>query len=412
MPYYVSGQIQQNEDLIALLPEDAIHKRNIDVRTRHEAITIDRAQKTVTVLDHAADRQFEQTYEKLIIATGAKPIIPPLEGIRLEGVFPLKEFQDGINLKGFIEQYQPRCGVIIGGGYIGVEMAEAFRRVGMEVWVVEAQSRIMAIMDADMASLVTEELQSHGVEIITGRKVIGLDGQDRVRSVRLDDDRQLDADCVLLSIGVMPQYELAEKAGLRLGPAKAILVDHYLRTSDPDIYAAGDCSAVYHRILREPLFIPLGLTANRQGRMCGENIVAELSGQRPRPFPGIIGTAVTKVFNLEMAKTGIGSSEIERYGLGHIRAAKIKGRNLPHFFPGSTDVWVKLFYEDHTGVIVGGQIVGGTGAALRIDVIAAAVTQAMRLDELYDLDMAYAPPISPVWDPLLLAARTAMNDLD
>lgn len=344
-----------------------------------------------------------------MIATGARAILPPIPGIELKGVFPMKEFQDGIDLKEFIEKEKPKKGVIIGGGYIGVEVSESFRKAGMEVTVVEAMPRIMAIMDEDMSELVAGEMKRNAVEIIIGKKVVGIQGDERVRSVLLEDGSSLEAGCVLMSIGVAPRSEIAAQAGLELGQRNGIKVDRYLRTSDPDIYAAGDCSTVFHRLLCENVFIPLGLTANRQGRMCGENIVGELRGKNLKPFPGIIGTAVTKVFDYEIAKTGIGQADIDRYGLRHINSTKIKAKNLPGYFPGASELWVKLFFEEESKVIVGGQIIGKTGSALRINALVAAITQGMRLDELYTLDTAYAPPFSPVWDPLLIAAKSGMK---
>jgi len=409
MPYYVSGQIHESDQLIALWPEDAIAKRGIDLRLLHEVTGIDRAGKKVSLHDLDSGQVFEQEYEKLLIATGARAVRPDLPGIGLPGIFPLKEFQDGINLKAFIEKGKPRSGVIIGGGYIGVETAESFSRVGLDVTVVEALPRIMTIMDEDMAQLVADEMIQHGVRILAGRKVVGFEGEGQVRKVLLDDGGSLDADVVLLSIGVLPESRIAGDAGLELGERKAIKVDPYLRTTDPDVFAAGDCSTAFHRILKQDVFIPLGLTANRQGRMCGENIVAGLTGAGMRPFPGIIGTAVTKVFDLEIGRAGIGALEIERYKLGGISRVKIKAKNLPGYYPGATDIWVKLYYEDTSQVIVGGQIIGRDGSVLRIDTLAAAITARMRLEDLYSLDMAYAPPIAPVWDPLLIAARMGMK---
>ncbi|HPR04902.1 MAG TPA: FAD-dependent oxidoreductase [Deltaproteobacteria bacterium] len=381
----------------------------MDLKTRHEALSINRETQTVTVRNLQDGMYLEQGYGILVLATGARAVMPDLPGIDLPGVFPMKEFQDGIDLKSFLENQKPGKAVIIGGGYIGVEVAESFRGTGMDVTVVEALPRIMAIMDDDMSLLVGAELKKNGVEVITGRKVIGLDGDTQVRAVKLDDGASVEAVCVLVSIGVAPNNELAVTAGLELGPRGAIQVDRYQRTSDPHIFAAGDCCTVYHRLLCRDVFIPLGLTANRQGRMCGENIVLEMRGEKLKPFPGVIGTAVTRVFGLEIAKTGIGQVEVDRHGLRHISDVKIKARTLPGYFPGSSDLWVKLFFEDDSRVIVGGQIIGGPGSALRINTVVAAATKAMRLDELYTLDTAYAPPISPVWDPLLIAARSAMK---
>ncbi|HDP23975.1 MAG TPA: hypothetical protein ENN34_00890 [Deltaproteobacteria bacterium] len=379
------------------------------MKTRHEAISIDRDHKTVTIRNLTDEVTFEQAYEKLVIATGARAIIPDMPGIRLKGVFPMKEFQDGIDIKAFIEEKKPKRAVIIGGGYIGVEVAESFAHLGMKVTIVEALDRIMAIMDEDMSELVATELKKNGVDIVTSTKVVGMEGDERVKAVLLEDETTIAADCVLVSIGVSPSSEIAQNAGLDLGPRKAILVDRYLRTSDPDIYAAGDCSTVFHRLMCEPVFIPLGLTANRQGRMCGENIVAELAGTKLKPFPGIIGTAVTRAFDLEIAKTGLGQTDIDRYNLKHISSVKIKARNLPGYFPGSSEIWVKIYFEEETRVIVGGQIIGKAGSALRINALVVAVTQGMRLDEIYALDTAYAPPFSPVWDPMLIAAKAGMK---
>ena len=409
MPYYVSGLIHKSEQLLALSPEEAINKRGIDLKVRHEVTHVDRSGKRVTVRDLTTGKIFEQEYEKLIMATGARAIRPNLPGIELSGIFTLKEFQDGLDLKRFIEHEKPTRGVIIGGGYIGVEVADAFGALGMEVSVIEAVARIMTIMDEDMSRLVADEMTRNRVKIITGKKVVGFEGEGRVRKVILEDGDSVDADCVVLSIGVVPNSELAAGAGLELGERNAIKVDCFQKTSDPDIFAAGDCSTAYHRVLKLDVFIPLGLTANRQGRMCGENLVAELAGKEQKPFPGIIGTAITKVFDLEVGKTGIGRFDIERYKLEGISSVAIKARNLPGYYPGSTDMWVKIYFDEASKVIVGGQIIGTGGSAMRLDTLVAAVSAGMTLDDLYGLDMAYAPPFAPVWDPLLIAARTGMK---
>ncbi len=409
MPYYVSGLIHKSDQLLALSPEEAINKRGIDLKVRHEVTHVDRPGKRVTVHDLMTGKIFEQEYEKLIMATGARAIRPSLPGIELSGIFTLKEFQDGLDLKRFIEQEKPIRGVIIGGGYIGVEISEAFGALGMEVSVIEALPQIMTIMDEDMSKHVADEMTGNRVKIITGKKVVGFEGEGRVRKVILDGGDSVDADCVVLSIGVIPNSELAAGAGLELGERNAIKTDRFQKTSDPDIFAAGDCSTAYHRVLKQDVFIPLGLTANRQGRICGENLVAELAGNDQKSFPGIIGTAITKVFDLEVGKTGIGRFDIERYKLSGINSVTIKAGNLPGYYPGSTDMWVKIYFNEDSKVIVGGQIIGKGGSAMRLDTLVAAVTAGMTLDDLYSLDMAYAPPFAPVWDPLLIAAKTGMK---
>jgi CoA-dependent NAD(P)H sulfur oxidoreductase len=409
MPYYVSGLIHKSDQLLALSPEEAINKRGIDLKVRHEVTHVDRSGKRVTVRDLITGKIFEQEYEKLIMATGAQAIRPNLPGIELSGIFTLKEFQDGLDLKRFIEQEKPTRGIIIGGGYIGLEVSDAFGALGMEVSVIEALPRIMTIMDEDMSALVADEMTKNRVKIITGKKVVGFRGSRRVEKVILDGGDMVDVDCVVLSIGVAPNSGLAAAAGLELGERNAIKTDRFQKTSDPDIFAAGDCATAYHRVLKLDVFIPLGLTANRHGKMCGENLVAELAGKELKPFPGIIGTAITKVFDLEVGKTGIGRFDIERYKLVGIKSVTIKARNLPDYYPGSTDIWVKVYFNEASKVIVGGQIIGKTGSAMRLDTLVAAITAGMTLDDLYGLDLAYAPPFAPVWDPLLIAARTGMK---
>jgi CoA-dependent NAD(P)H sulfur oxidoreductase len=351
----------------------------------------------------------DQEYEKLLIATGARAIRPEMPTDHLAGIFFMKQFQDGLDIRKFIESEKPRRAVIIGGGYIGLEASEMFGQLGLDVTLVEARPRIMEIMDEDMSEIIVDEMRNRSVQVLTGRKVIGFEGTGRVEKVLLDNGDPLDADCVLVCIGVTPNSEIAGQAGLARGEKNAVMVDRYLRTNDPDIYAAGDCSTVYHRVLDKDVYIPLALGANRQGRMCGENIAAELSGNELKPFPGVLGTAVTKFFDCEVGKSGIGEAEVGRYGLGKIGSVKIKADNLPGYYPGASDIWVKLYYEDASRIVVGGQIIGRGGAALRINTIVAAISARMSLADVYNLDTAYAPPFSPVWDPILIAARVGMK---
>jgi len=375
----------------------------------HEVICIHREQKIVSVKDLSIGTVFDQEYEKLIIATGARAIRPEMPADHLVGIFSMKQFQDGLDIRAFIESEKPRRAVIIGGGYIGLEASEMFGHIGLNVTLVEARPRIMEIMDEDMSEIIVDEMRNRSVQVLTGRKVIGFEGTGRVRKVLLDNGDPLDADCVLVCIGVTPNSEIAGEAGLVCGEKNAVMVDRHLRTNDPDIYAAGDCSTAYHRVLDKDVYIPLALGANRQGRMCGENIVAELSGKELKPFPGILGTAVTKFFDCEVGKSGIGEAEIRRYSLGKIGFVKIKALNLPGYYPGASDMWVKLYYKDDSRIVVGGQIIGRGGSALRINTIVAAISARMSLENVYNLDTAYAPPISPVWDPILIAARVGIK---
>lgn len=409
MPYYVSGEIKDYNKLIVLKPEKAINERNIDLKVEHEVIKIDKENKKVTVKDLKSGNTFEQEYEKLVIATGARGVKPPIEGIDLKGVFPLIELDDSIELTSYLDSEKPKKAVIVGGGFIGVEVAEAFSKRGMDVTLIQAAPSILRTMDVDMSSLVLEEMKRNEVEVLLNAKVTAFKGKEKIEKVILEDGKEIKADVVLISIGVSPNSELAKEAGLELGEKNAVKNNLYLQTSDADIYAAGDCSTVYNALLDKYVFVPLALGANRQGRMCGENIAALLKGERPKPFPGIIGTSMTKVFDYEIGKTGIGEVEIERYGLEHVDSVQIKYVAQAGYYPNRSKIWVKLFFESDTKRIVGGQIVGQAGSVLRIDVLVAAISSDMRLDELYNLDLGYCPPFSPVWDPLLVAAKAALS---
>lgn len=408
MPFYVSGEIKDYNRLIVLKPEKAIQERKIDVRIKHEVLEIDRKNKRVLVKNLENQNTFYQDYEKLVIASGSQAFIPPLENKDLKNIFVLKTLEDGIRLNQFLETEKPQKGVIIGGGFIGVELAESFRKRGITTILVEAAPRVLGVLDASMSQLVLEELQKNKVEVFCSEKLIGFEGKDKVTAV-VTENRKIETDFVLLSIGVIPQSDLAKNAGLMLGDRNAILVNRFLQTSDPDIFAGGDCATVYHSLLEKDLYIPLALGANRQGRMCGENIGAALKNEPMQPFPGILGSAMTKVFDLEVGKTGIGEGEISRYGIKNIEVSEIQYFAKAGYYPERSKIWVKLFYDKETKIIKGGQIVGQSGSVLRLDVISVAIAQKMTLSQLYEIDMGYCPPFSPVWDPLLVAARNAMD---
>lgn len=409
MPYFIGGEIESYRKLAVLTPEKAREKRGIDLHVRHEVTGIDRERKVVTVRNVDSGEEFEQEYGKLVIATGARAVKPPIPGAELSGVLPLKELEDSIQLDSFLKEQQPTRAVIIGGGYIGVEAAEAFRNRGIQVTVVEALPRILNIVDEDMADLARQEMEAKGVTVRSGTKVVSIHGRDGVESVELDGGETLPADVVLLSVGVRPNSEVAGTAGLELGEKQGIVVDRYLKTSDPDIYAAGDCALAYHSILERPVHVPLALPANRQGRMAGENIVAELNGEKLNTFPGVLGSAMIKIFDGEVAKTGVGQSEIDAYGLKEVESVSITSHTLAGYYPGAEPLHVKLYYHAHSKRLMGGQLYGSGRSVLRINILATAISAGMRLEDLYNLDLGYAPPFSPVWDPLLVAARRGMK---
>jgi len=401
MPYYIAGQIDSAEKLVARAPEVFREKQRIDVRTRHEVVAIDTAGRRVRVRDLEADREFEETWDDLLIATGATPIVPNLPNIGAPGVFSLSTLQSGIDVFEDIERHAPRRAVIVGGGYIGIEMAEALLDRNLEVTLIDMAPQVMNTMDPDMADGIAKTMREAGVEVFLDEalKTIETGPDGRVRQVATD-QRRLDADLVILGLGIRPASELAKAAGIELGAAGAIRVDSHMRTSVPHVWAAGDCAESLHIVKEEPVFIALGTVANKHGLVAGIN----LSGGDMQ-FPGVLGTAITRFQDLEIARTGLSEKEAKDTGIAW-RAKTIEALTRSHYFPGAGKIKVKLVVEDGTGRLLGGQIVGRVGAAKRIDTIAAAITARMTAEQLSYLDLAYAPPFSPVWDPVQTAART------
>jgi CoA-dependent NAD(P)H sulfur oxidoreductase len=295
--------------------------------------------------------------------------------------------------------------VIVGGGYIGMEMCESFRKRGLEVSVIEKADRVLGTMDSEITEIVERKIAAEGVKFYHGTSVTGFKGKDGVVDMVTTDKGDFEADLVLLSVGARPNSGLAKEAGIELGAAGAIRVDEYLRTSAPDVYAAGDCAEALHQVTGKKVYIPLGTTANKQGRIAGENA----AGQN-RVFEGIVGTAVTKVFDLEVARTGLSSMEAKREGLASFTAA-IQGRSRSSAYPAGKAITVSYVVEQGTGRLLGAEMVGEEGVAHRIDTLAACLYAKMTVEDVSRLDLAYAPPFATVWDPILIAANVASRKL-
>jgi len=410
MPYYVSGEIKDYNKLIILTPEKAIKERNIDVRLYHEVIKIEPDANKIFVKDLKRNEVLDIVYDKLVIGSGARPVLPDINGLNTKGVFVLKELTDAIDINSYIEEKKPKKGVIIGGGFIGVEVAESFFKRGMEVTLLEAAPRILTILDEDFSNIVKEGIEKNGVKVITGAKINKIKSEGGFVKKVILDNSEIEADIVLISIGVNPNSEFAKDAGLETGDRGAIKVDRYLRTSNKNIFAGGDCATIYNSILDKDLNIPLALGANRQGRLCGENIVKSLRGEDLEEFPPVFGTSMTKTFEWEIAKTGIGEVEIKKYSLTNIESTMIKYFAKAGYYPQRSRIWLKLYFNKYDKKIVGAQIVGNDGSALRIDTVVAAMYMGATVDDLYNMDLGYCPPFSPVWDPLLVAARQATKN--
>lgn len=408
MPYWISGVVESDRQLIVLTPERARERRGIDVRTGHEVTAIDPATKTVTVKRQETGETLIQPYTKLLIATGASAQRPPIPGLDLPGVFTLRAIPDAQRIDQHLEQTHPQRAVIIGGGYIGLEMAEALHARGLSVTIVEMLPHLMPNFDTDMVAEVTTHLAEHGVQVYTGERVNALAQADGHIHVQLASGTTLPAELVLVSTGVRPNSELAKAAGLKLGKSGAIWVDAQMRTSDPHIYAAGDCVEHYHIVLGENAWIPLATSANKGGRIAGDN----MSGQQSS-FPGIAGTAVVKVFDYTMAVTGVTERQAIEHGKWGANGAEevastvITAWEKAGYWPGAERIKVKLIYKKSDGRILGGQIVGKVGVNKRIDIIATALSARMNVETLGMLDLSYAPPYSPTYDPVQVCANVA-----
>jgi NADPH-dependent 2,4-dienoyl-CoA reductase/sulfur reductase-like enzyme len=399
MPYFIAGDITDHHELVVRTPQQ-MAKQGVKVYIQHEVSAIDADAQAVTVRDLKGDREFVQSYDKLVIATGARAVSPSLSGSDLSGVFGLRSLRSGIAIKRFIAEHKPKKAAVIGGGYIGVEMAETFRRLGLRVTMLIRSGQVMrATLDDDVRKLVHAELNHQGVAIVQGTPTTFV-GDDQLKAVATETTRY-PCDIALLGIGARPNVELAQAAGVALGASGAIAVNAHMRTNLPYVYAAGDCCEARHLVSDEQVYIPLGSTANKQGRVAGENAAG---GEAT--FDGIVGTMVVRCFDLVVATTGLTATQARAVGCA-TRETMIRARDISHYMPGAADIHVKLVVDDETDQLLGGQIVGQKGVAKRIDILATALHNHMTVDELRRLDLSYAPPFAPVWDPILVAANVA-----
>jgi NADPH-dependent 2,4-dienoyl-CoA reductase/sulfur reductase-like enzyme len=409
IPYFVGDLVTDVDRLVARSPEE--HRKNgIDVRTGHEVVAVDVNRRRVRVRDVSGDAdghaEREEPFDQLVVATGSLPRRPDLPGVDADGIFGVQTLEDGVIVRRAVDERSPRRAVVVGGGYIGLEMAEALVRRGLEVTLVDQTEQPMAAtFDDDMGALVSEALRAVGVTLHMGEPVVGFDDDDGAVTAVRTGNRTLPADIVILGLGVRPNSELAREAGVAVGETGGIVTDARMETSVGGVWAAGDCVESVHRVIGIPLVIPLGTHANKQGRVVGINV----TGGNAR-FPGVVGTAASKICAYEVARTGITERHAAELNLDVV-VARIESTTRAGYFPGAEPVTVKVLAERPGGRIVGGQIVGAEGAAKRIDVLATAVWNRMPVDEVATLDLSYAPPFSPVWDPVLRAARKAADML-
>lgn len=400
LPYVIGGRIESLDKLIARTPEE-MAEQGVTVKVRHEVTQIDPDAKTVMVENLATGETFSQPYDKLVLATGAVPVKPPLPGIDLGGVHVLRLVEDAAAIQATVRGGAKEA-VIIGGSYIGLELAEALAQAGLKVRVVEQQDVLLGNFGPLPSKLALDEVQKNGVSVQLGVKVTGLEGDAHVREVVTETER-FPADLVVVAVGARPNNKLAKGLGLELGPADAVVTDDHLRTSRSDIYAVGDLTAVHHLVTGQPAWLPLGDTANKQGRILG-NLLA---GREDR-FLGVVGTAVTKVFDRAFATTGLTLKAAQDAGFDAC-TNDIDTTDHAGYYPDKRPLSVTLVWERGSGRLLGAQIVGYGDAVKRIDVLAALLFQKGTLQDLADLDFAYAPPFSSARDALLVAANVALG---
>jgi NADPH-dependent 2,4-dienoyl-CoA reductase/sulfur reductase-like enzyme len=398
LPYHVSGVIPDHRALVMRTPQQ-FARDSIAVHVRHEVLSIDPGARTLRVRDLDGGRERSEPWDALVLATGARPAGLGLPGARLPGTFALRTIEDAQAIRAWIDEHGARSAVVVGGGYIGLEMAEAFRERGLATTVVEREPQLLPLVDADVAQTIAEELAAQGVDVRCGVAVEEIAGGDRVRAVVVAGGEAIAADIVVIGVGVRPDSALAAGAGLELGPHGGIVVDARMRSSINAIWAAGDCCQTRHLLHDGPAYIPLGTTANKQGRVAGTNVAGG-----DDTFAGVLGTAVVKVCDLHVGRTGLGERDASDAGLDAV-SASVTHLSRARYYPGHQPLQVKLLAERGSGRLLGGQLVGREGVAKRVDVVAAALHSGATAGELAQYDLSYAPPFAPVWDPVLLAAR-------
>lgn len=406
LPYYVGGQIASDKALLIRTPRYFKEVADIDVLTGTRAAAIHRGTHELEVVNVATGAASRLRYDKLVIATGATPVLPSgLAGKDLKGVFTLTKIADANAIVKALGAGSVRKAVVVGAGLIGIESVEAFKSRGLDVSIVEALPRALpALLDADMSLQVERELATKGVNLYLGQRVLRLEGDEHglVRRV-VTDHATIDADIVILALGYRPNVALAREAGLTIGTSGGLAVNEYMQTSDPDIYAGGDCVENTHRVTGAKILAPMGSTANKHGRVIGTNV----AGGRDT-FPGVLGTTVVKVFDLNVSRVGLGEAEARKAGFDPVTALA-PGFDRASYYPGAQMITVKLVVDSGTGRVLGGQVLGRGDVARRIDVLVSAISLGGTVDDIANLDLAYSPPFNGAMDVLHHAANTVRN---
>ena len=403
LPYFIGGVIREQAELTLQTPQSFWERFHIDVRVRNEAVDIDVKSKTVAIRRLDTGEIYHEQYDKLLLSPGAKPVVPHLPGVTSDRIFSLRTVEDTLRIRKFIEEYKPATAVLVGGGFIGLEMAENLTAMGISVTVIQRSNQLFAPMDADMASFIHAQMRSHGVKLELEKTVTGFSSKGGKPVTMIKDSEPISSDMVLLGVGVEPDTVLAEKAGLALGIRGAVAVNEYMETSVPDIYAVGDAVEVSHFVTGNKSLISLAGPANKQGRIAADNICGGNS-----IFKGTQGSSVIKIFEMTGAVTGINEKTAEAAGIVYDKVVLSPVSHAAYYPEGQT-MYMKVLYEKETLRLLGAQIAGYEGVDKRIDVIAAAIRMGMTADKLAELELAYAPPYSSAKDPVNMAGFMIEN---
>jgi NADPH-dependent 2,4-dienoyl-CoA reductase/sulfur reductase-like enzyme len=403
MPYYVKGAIDELEDLVQVTAEEFREERDIDLRTGHEVVGIDPEARTVRV--EGDGEAFDQPYDQLLIATGAHAVKPPFDGIDLDGVFTIHDMDHADAIQDYVTEAGPQTAAIVGGGYVGIEMAEALDERGLEVHMYEMLPHVLQPFGESVATVVEDHLREQDIHLHLDTAVQGFTGDGAVDGVALEAET-VPADIVVVGVGVAPNTALAEDAGIEVGETGAIATDAYGRTNFDRIYAAGDCAEAHNVVTDAPDHVPLALTANRAGRAIGQSVTGT-----PTEVGGMAGTAIVKAFDIGAARTGLTDEERARDAGFDPVSVEIQASSRAHYYPGAEELTVMLMADRESGQVLGASIVGREGVK-RIDTVATALHGGMTVEDVENLDLAYAPPFSPVWDPVATAARVLSGKVE
>ena len=399
LPYFIGDHFTDANEMISRTPQQ-FQQDGIEIKTCHQVVAIDSIQKKLTIKNINTDECFDDNYDKLLIAVGASPIIPNFTNYKLKNIFTLRDLNDGLAIKQALSDPAVKNVIVVGAGFIGLEIAESFVALNKQVKLIQLDDRVLVdAFDAQITDVIAKNIKQH-CDLHLQEQVQGFIGEQHVTHVITNKDTYL-ADMVIIATGVKPNSEIYQNIGLNMLPNGAIITDSYGRTNLPDIYAAGDCAALQHKVSKAMVYIPLATGANKLGKIVGENL-----GGGQSEFPGTIGTSAFKAFDIEAGRTGLTEKEAQKAGIAY-KTVIVKDKNHSNYVAGQTEVTAKVIYHAETRTILGGQIAGGSGAVLRVNTLATAIWAEMKIDELAMMDFLYAPPFSRPWDILNIVGSIA-----